>query len=93
MTETTTITVRISQASRGKLDRLADLTRRRRSYLVAEALEYYLASELEIVEGIQRGLEDARAGRIIPHEQVMAELRSIIDKAKRRQQRKSGKAA
>lgn len=93
MPETTTITVRISQKARDKLDRMAALTKRSRSYLVAEALDQYLSSELEIAESIQRGIEDMRAGRAIPHEQVMAELRAVIDRAKKRQQRKPRKAA
>jgi predicted transcriptional regulator len=93
MAETTTITVRISQKARDQLDRMAELTKRCRSYLVAEALDTYLSSDLEIAESIQRGIEDIRAGRTIPHEQVMTELRAIIDRAKKRQQRKPGKAA
>ena len=39
-----------------KLGRLAHNTRRSRSYLAAEAVESYVDRELEIIEGIQRGL-------------------------------------
>lgn len=37
--------------------------------------------ELEIIEGIKRGLADVKAGRVVPHEQVMNEAREIIAKA------------
>lgn len=85
MAETTTITVRIPMEVQSKLDRLAGLTKRSRSYLAAEALEIYTRFELEIVEGILEGLEDVKAGRVIPHEQVMAEVQAIIDAAQARQ--------
>lgn len=87
MAETTTITIRVSKATKQGLDRLADLTKRSRSYLAAEALEQYLAEELDIVEGIQRGLDDVAAGRTVPHEQVMAELKAIVAKARKKQRK------
>lgn len=37
--------------------------------------------ELEISEGIKCGLADVKAGRVVPHEQVMNEAREIIAKA------------
>ena len=89
MAETTTITVRIPVELREKLDRLAATTKRSRSYLAVEALGPYLAYELDIVEGILRGMEDAKAGRVTPHSQVMDELDAIVEAARQRQQRKS----
>jgi predicted transcriptional regulator len=35
-------------------------------------------TQAEIIEGIKRGLEDLRAGRLVPHEQAMAELDTAI---------------
>lgn len=40
-----------------------------------------LASEL-IVEGIARGREDVRAGRVAPHEAVAAEAAAVIEVAR-----------
>jgi predicted transcriptional regulator len=37
-----------------------------------------------IVQGIKRGLADLKAGRLVPHEQAMAELDAMIAKAARR---------
>ncbi|ESQ87495.1 hypothetical protein ABAC460_19400 [Asticcacaulis sp. AC460] len=36
-------------------------------------------SEIEIVEGILRGLEDVKAGRVTPHDEVMAQVRARLD--------------
>ena len=41
-------------------------------------------SELQIIEGINRGLADVEAGRVVPHEQVMVEAGQIIAEAKRK---------
>ena len=87
MAETTTITVRVPVELRDRLDRLAVATRRSRSFLTAEAVDIYVRHELDIVEGILRGMEDAAAGRTVPHEQVAAELREIVAKGKRRTKR------
>jgi predicted transcriptional regulator len=59
MAETTTITVRIPLELKAKLDRLALVTDRSRSFLALEALESYLQYELEIVDGILEGIADA----------------------------------
>jgi predicted transcriptional regulator len=82
MAATTTMTIRLSEATKEKLERLARGTRRSKSFLAGEALSAYVERELEIVEGIQRGLADVAAGRVVPHAQVVAEARQIIGKAK-----------
>jgi predicted transcriptional regulator len=79
---TSTMTIRLSDEIKGKLERLSDETRRSRSFLAADAISAYVERELAIVEGIKRGLADMQAGRVVPHEQVMAEARQIIAKAK-----------
>ena len=77
----TTLTVRLPPEVKDRLDLLAERTRRTRSFLAGEAIAGYVAHELAIIEGIHEGLEDVRAGRIIPHDQVMEEIRAIIDAA------------
>lgn len=81
----TTMTVRLPAAVKEKLGELAEHTRRTRSYLAAEAIEDYVEKELAIVRGIERGVEDMRAGRTAPHQEVMAEIDSIVADAKRAQ--------
>ena len=79
MAETTTITVRVSLDTKERLDRLAEMTKRSRSYLVADALEVYLTQETEIVEGILEGMKDADEGRVFTTGQVKAHIDELFD--------------
>ena len=81
MAETTTITIRVPVEIKAKLDRLAELTDRSRSYLAAEALEIYTRYELEIVEQVLEGIADDDAGRVVSHEEAMARLDQVIAEA------------
>lgn len=60
---------------------MQERTRRSRSLLAAEAVEAYVDRELAIIEGIERGLADAKAGRTVSHEDAMASLRRTIEDA------------
>ncbi len=82
MPASSTMTIRVTREIKEKLGRLAHETRRSKSYLAAEAVSAYVARELEITEGIQQGLADAKAGRVIPHSEAMAEIYAAIDAAK-----------
>ncbi|WP_376775217.1 CopG family ribbon-helix-helix protein [Rhizobium laguerreae] len=59
-----------------KLDRIAADTQRGKSFLAGKAVAAYVERELEIIEGIKRGMADAEAGRVIPHDQAVAERSS-----------------
>ncbi len=80
----TTLTVRLPPELKDRLGRLAERTRRTKSFLAGEAIAGYVARELEIVAGIERGLDDMKAGRVVPHEDVMADIDATIKKAKRK---------
>jgi predicted transcriptional regulator len=82
-TPTTTLTVRLRPEVKDQLAELAHRTRRTSSFLAGEAIADYVARELEIVEKINEGLEDVRAGRVVSHEQVMDETQAIIEAAKK----------
>jgi len=81
MAESSTLTVRLSADVKDQLGVLADRTRRTRSFLAGEAIGAYVRREMEIVAGIERGLEDYRAGRVVDHEQAMDELDEVIERA------------
>jgi predicted transcriptional regulator len=83
MASSTTMTIRLSSDTKQKLDRLAVDTRRSKSFLAAEAVSAYVERELEIIEGIRRGMADVEAGRVVPHDEAVAELQVVIDAAKR----------
>ena len=84
MTASTTMTIRVRPDVKEKLDRIASDTQRSKSFLAGEAVAAYVERELEIIDGIKRGMADVAAGRVVPHEQVMAEARQIIADAKRK---------
>lgn len=79
----TTLTVRMPDSTKAKLDALAAQTRRSKSFLANDAIERYLDQELAIVQGIERGLEDMRAGRVTPHDEAMKQIRATIARAQR----------
>jgi predicted transcriptional regulator len=83
MTDRATLTVRLSAQTRDQLAELASRTRRTSSFLAADAIAEYVARELSIVAAIERGREDVRAGRVTPHDTVMAELRAAIEQARK----------
>lgn len=83
MTNSTTMTIRLDPQLKDKLGRLADGTRRSRSFLAAEAVEVYVDRELAVIEGIERGLADVEAGRTVSHEDTMATVRQAIEVAAR----------
>jgi len=76
------MTIRVSQEMKDKLDRLADATSRSRSDLAGEAIAAYMTRELEIIEGIGRGLADVEAGRVIEHDEAMGELDAVVADAR-----------
>ncbi|MDB5676278.1 MAG: CopG family transcriptional regulator [Sphingomonas bacterium] len=78
MNASTTMTIRVPADLKAKLDRLADGTRRSRSYLAAEAVSAYVERELAIIEGVQRGLADVEAGRVTPHDEAMDRVDALI---------------
>jgi predicted transcriptional regulator len=82
VSESTTLTVRLSGRTKDRLAELAGRTRRTRSFLAAEAIAGYVERELAIIEGIERGRVDLRAGRVTPHEEVTREARAIIEAAR-----------
>ena len=81
MLESTTLKVRLSAEMKGQLARVAEHTRRRQSVLGAEAIADYVTRELAIVDGIERGRQDVRAGRVVSNDEAFQQLQAIIDAA------------
>ena len=78
----TTLTVRLPSKLKDRLGKLAERTRRTKSFLAGEAIAGYVERELEIVAGIERGLDDMKVGRVVPHEDVMSDIEVTIKNAK-----------
>ncbi|MDE1146944.1 MAG: CopG family ribbon-helix-helix protein [Azospirillaceae bacterium] len=83
MSNSTTLTVRLKPEVKDQLAALSAQTNRTRSYLAAEAIADYVAREISLVEGVQRGLADIEAGRLVPHDQAMDELDAAIEEVAR----------
>lgn len=83
MAASTTVTIRLDADVSEKLGRIARETGRRPSLLAAQAVAAFVDRELKIVDGIRRGLADMEAGRVVPHEELVAEGRAIIAAARR----------
>jgi predicted transcriptional regulator len=81
MPESTTMTIRVSRQLKERLGRLAHDTRRSKSFLAAEAVSAYVDRELEIIDGIKRGLADANVGRVVSHGDAMDEIDAAIEAA------------
>ena len=77
------MSLRLSGATKAKLAKLAQQTRRTSSFLAAEAITDYVERELAIVAGIKRGVADMEAGRVTPHKEAMRQIRATIVRAQR----------
>ena len=77
----TTLTVRLPAELKDRLGELAERTRRTKSFLAGEAIGGYVERELAIVAGIERGLDDMKAERVVPHDEAMRRIRKTIDNA------------
>jgi predicted transcriptional regulator len=82
LADSVTLTVRLRSETKDQLAVLAGRTRRTSSFLAAEAIADYVARELAIVEGIEQGRGDIRAGRVVTHAGVSDEARAIIKAAR-----------
>ena len=81
MSASTILSVRVSAETKDKLDRLAAGTKRTKSFLAAEAIVAYVARELAIIDAIEVGLADVRAGRTVSQDEVEAEIYALIEQA------------
>lgn len=79
MASSTTMSIRVPPEVKAKLDRIARDTHRSKSFLAGAAVAAYVDREIEIIDGIKRGMADAKAGRVVSHEDAMAELDAAID--------------
>jgi predicted transcriptional regulator len=84
------LNIRLPAETLRRLDAVAVATRRTRSFIATEALEAWIARESAIIEDIRIGLEEARAGKGVPHERAMHDLDAVIERAMRHKRRPRG---
>ncbi|WP_417477516.1 CopG family ribbon-helix-helix protein [Maricaulis sp.] len=78
------ISIRLDDASREKLDALAQSQDRSRSWVVNEAIQQYFDHQDWMIEAIKAGIRDVEAGNVFTHEEVMASLDDVIEAARLR---------
>lgn len=69
------LAIRVPSSLVAELDRLAKAVRRSRAWLGEEALRQYVHVQRWHLREIVAGLEDLRAGRVVPHAEVETWLR------------------
>ena len=72
----TTLSLRIDEATKERLEALAKRSRRSKSFLAAEAIASYVEAESWQLDEIAAGLDDLEQGRTTGHEAVADWLRS-----------------
>ena len=70
MSQSVVVTARIDEELAERLDRLAAGYDRRRGWIVAQAIERYVAEESRLLEMVREGEADLEAGRSFTQEQV-----------------------
>jgi Predicted transcriptional regulator len=78
MGKSVVITVRVDSETSERLDFLVGITKRSKSYLAGAAISDYVAKEMAVMEGIEAGLADRDAGRVVPHDKVMDDIDDLI---------------
>lgn len=63
-----------------RLDKLAAVTRRSKSFLANEAIERYLREEESFVASVHRGIVDAEAGRTYTMKEARKRTKDFIGK-------------
>ena len=67
-------TVRFDPEVREQLDNMAKRLDRPRAWIIKEAVAQYLERETWYLAEVQKGIDDAEAGRVISHEEMGARL-------------------
>jgi predicted transcriptional regulator len=75
------ISLRMPEDVVERLDKVAAVLERPRSWVILRAIRQYLADEGQEVLDVQEGIEEADRGECVPIEEVLAEMDEIIARA------------
>ncbi|MEH3119427.1 MAG: ribbon-helix-helix protein, CopG family [Methylorubrum populi] len=78
MSDFSTLTVRLPREAKAKLDKLAGQARRTRSELAGEVLTAFVEREVAIIEAIERGRAEIRAGQGFDPDEVFRDVEGVI---------------
>ena len=77
MANRATVTFHTSHDVNARLNRLAQETRRSKSFLTNEAVARYLAEEEDFIADVRAGLAEADRGELIDHDEVVRYFDSL----------------
>lgn len=83
MADRATVTFHTSPETKARLEKLASVTRRSKSFLTNEAVERYLAAEEEFVASVEAGIKAADAGDVLSGDEVRSRLTAYIENVAR----------
>ncbi len=66
-----TMTVRLDDQLKMRLDKLADLTNRSKSFLAVEAISEYLKIQEWQINEIKKGIAEADSGQLVDHSDIV----------------------
>jgi predicted transcriptional regulator len=75
--------IRVDERKLKRLDRLARSIDRPRSWVLGQAIDQYIEHQDWFTREVERGLEQADRGELIPHDQVMSEVKERLRKRRR----------
>ena len=70
MGDSTTLTIRVDQEMKDRLERIAKSQRRSKAFVAVSAIEDYLAVQEAQIRGIEEAIASADRGELIAHESV-----------------------
>jgi predicted transcriptional regulator len=77
MTKTAVVTGRIADETAAKLDRLAERLDRSRGWIVARAVEQYIAEESELLDSLDEAERQIERGEYFTQEEMVAWVASL----------------
>jgi predicted transcriptional regulator len=82
-TKSVTITARITPAVHKKLMALAKASKRTKSQTIEIMIDHHVDDDIAFVEAVAEGMRQLDAGKGIPHDEAMRQVRANIAKRKR----------
>jgi len=78
MPQTSTMTIRLPENIKNRLEHLAEATERSKAYLAAKAIEEFIAAQEWQIQAIQEAVKEADSphGKFFEHEVVVKKIQS-----------------
>jgi len=80
MSNRSVISVHTKPETSKRLDKIAEVTRRSKSFLANEAIERYLKEEEAFIASVEQGKADIAAGRVYTTDEMRKHLSEFVSK-------------